>query len=73
MKSFTAVVERDWTTGVFVGHVPGWPGAQSQGTSLAELRHNLEEVVAMLLEHGDPDLEGEFVGTFTIEAGNEAR
>ena len=28
MKSFTAVVERDPETGLFVGHVPGWPGAE---------------------------------------------
>ena len=65
MQSFTAVIERDEATGLFVGYVPGWPGAHSQGATLDELRENLEEVVAMLLEDGAPKLEGEFVGTQT--------
>ncbi len=63
MKSFTAVIERDAQTGVYVGYVPGWPGAHSQGDSIEELRANLAEVVAMLLEDGDPKLESQFVGT----------
>jgi predicted RNase H-like HicB family nuclease len=67
MKSFTAVIERDDATGLFVGYVPGWPGAHSQGATLDELRQNLEEVIAMLLEDGDPKLEGEFVGTQTVK------
>jgi predicted RNase H-like HicB family nuclease len=67
MRSFTAVVERDPATGLFVGYVPGWPGAHSQGASVDELRQNLEEVVAMLLEDGEPKLEGEFVGTQTVK------
>jgi len=62
-KTFTAVVERDAETGTFVGYVPGWLGAHSQGESLEELRTNLAEVVAMLLEDGDPKLEAQFVGT----------
>ena len=66
MKSFTAVVERCQETGFFVGSVPGFPGAHSQGESLDELQINLREVVAMLLEDGDPALESEFVGTQTV-------
>jgi predicted RNase H-like HicB family nuclease len=50
MRSFNVVVERDPDTGCFVGQVPGWPGAHSQGESLDELRRNLQEVVGMLLE-----------------------
>lgn len=67
MRTFTAVIERDPATGLFVGYVPGWPGAHSQGSSVDELRQNLEEVVAMLLEDGEPKLEGEFVGTQTVK------
>jgi predicted RNase H-like HicB family nuclease len=67
MKSFTAVVERDADTGLFVGYVPGFPGAHSQGTSLDELQANLKEVIEMLLEDGDPSLQGEFIGTQTIK------
>ena len=43
-----------------------WPGAHSQGATLDELQANLQEVVAMLLEDGEPQLEAEFIGTQTI-------
>lgn len=63
MRSYTMVVERDATTGLYVGWVPGWPGAHTQAETLEELRENIAEVVAMLLEDGEPALESEFVGT----------
>jgi predicted RNase H-like HicB family nuclease len=66
MRTYTAVIERDADTAVFVGYVPGFPGAHSQGKTLDELRDNLREVIAMLLEDGEPPLEAEFVGTQTI-------
>jgi predicted RNase H-like HicB family nuclease len=66
-KTFTAVVERDADTGLFVGWVPGFPGAHSQGETLDELRANLGEVVEMLLEDGVPEFASEFVGTQTVE------
>lgn len=66
MKSFTAVIERDPDTGLYVGYVPGLPGAHTQGETLDELQRNLQEVLEMLLEDGEPPLEGEFVGTQTI-------
>ena len=43
--------------------MPGFPGAHSQGESLDELKMNLQEVIEMLLEDGEPLLETEFVGT----------
>jgi predicted RNase H-like HicB family nuclease len=55
MKVFTAVIERCTETGLYVGHVPGFAGAHSQGASLDELQRNLQEVIAMLLEDGDPE------------------
>lgn len=67
MTAFTAVVEKCPTTGLYVGYVPGFPGAHSQGETLDELRQNLQEVVEMLLEDGIPVLETEFVGTQTIQ------
>ena len=67
MRTFTAVVERDQATGLFVGYIPGWPGAHTQSESLDELHANLREVVDMLLEDGDPVLETEFVGTQTLD------
>ena len=67
MKTFTAVVEKCPDTGFYVGYIPGFPGAHAQASSLDELKQNLEEVVGMLLEDGEPPLEGEFVGTQKIE------
>ncbi len=66
MRSFTAVIEKCIETGLFVGFVPGFPGAHSQGESLDELNSNLQEVIEMLLEDGEPKLEGEFFGTQNI-------
>jgi predicted RNase H-like HicB family nuclease len=66
MRSFTAVIEKDPDTGLYVGYVPGFPGAHSQGASLDELNRNLREVIEMLLEDGEPKLDAEFVGTQTV-------
>jgi predicted RNase H-like HicB family nuclease len=66
MKTFTAVVERCPDTGMFVGYVPGFPGAHSQAESLDELNKNLSEVIQMILEDGEPSLEAQFVGTQTV-------
>lgn len=62
MRSFNIVGERDPDTELYVGYVPGWPGAHSQGAALDELRTNLQEVLAMLLEDGELRLESEFIG-----------
>ena len=67
MRSFNYIVEKCADTGLYVGYVPGFPGAHSQGDSLEELRANMKEVVEMLLEDGEPNLEAEFVGTETVK------
>lgn len=66
MKVYSAVIERCSETGLFVGFVPGFPGAHSQGKTLDELNRNLQEVIAMLLEDGEPQLEAEFVGVQNV-------
>ena len=66
MKKFTAIIERCPDTGLYVGFVPGFPGAHSQAETLDELNKNLKEVIEMLLEDGEPKLEGEFVGTQNV-------
>ena len=66
MRSYTAVVERCPDTGLFVGYVPGFPGAHSQGETLEELNDNLTEVIAMILDEGAPAMAGEFVGTQVV-------
>ena len=63
MHRYTAVVEHCTETGLYVGYVPGLPGAHSQGETLDELSCNLREVIGMLLEDGEPKMEAEFVGT----------
>lgn len=67
MRTFDVVVEQDPSTGLYVGHVPGWAGAHSQGGSLDELQANLREVILMLLEDGDPHFDSEFVGVHRIQ------
>ncbi len=50
MQSYMAVIERCSDTNLYVGYVPGFPGAHSQGETLEELRKNMQEVIEMLLE-----------------------
>ena len=66
MRTFTAEVERCPDTRLYVGYVPGFPGAHSQGETVDELTVNLKEVIEMLLEEGEPKLEAEFVGTQNV-------
>lgn len=67
-RTLTAIVERCRETGLYVGHVPGLPGAHSQGVDLDELRANLQEVLEMLLED-EPEWESEFIGTQQLQVG----
>lgn len=66
-RTFTAVIERCPDTGLYVGYVPGFPGAHSQGKTLDQLSHHLKEVLEMLLEDGEPHMESEFMGTQLVE------
>ena len=66
MKIYSAVIERCTQTGLFVGFVPGFPGAHSQGETLDEVNRNLQEVIEMLVEDGNPILESEFVGVQNV-------
>ncbi len=66
MRTFTAIIEKCKETGLYVGFVPGFPGAHSQGESLDELNNNLKEVIEMLLEDKEPDIDSEFIGTQNV-------
>ncbi|MCY4148110.1 MAG: type II toxin-antitoxin system HicB family antitoxin [Gammaproteobacteria bacterium] len=66
VKHYTAVVERCLDTGLYVGYVPGFPGAHSQGKTLEELNDNLKQVIDLILEDGRPEMVGEFVGTQVV-------
>jgi predicted RNase H-like HicB family nuclease len=50
MNPDAVVFERCPQTDLYVGYVPGFPGAHSQGATLTELDANLREVIAMLSE-----------------------
>ena len=66
MTTYTAIIEKCTDTNLYVGYVPNFPGAHSQGETLDELYQNLREVIEMLLEDGQPTFEAEFVGTQAI-------
>ncbi|MEH1925789.1 type II toxin-antitoxin system HicB family antitoxin [Nostoc sp.] len=68
MKNFTAIAERDPDTKFYVGYVPGFPEAHSQGETLDELQKNLRQVIEMLLEDEDLVFETEIVGIQQIVA-----
>ena len=69
MKTFTAYVEWDEETNLYVGIVPGVPGAHTQGVTLDELQENLKEVLQLCLEEfkGSTDDLPRFVGLQQIE------
>ncbi len=69
MKAYTAVIEKCPDTGLYIGYIPGFSGAHSQGETLDELNRNLREVIKMLIEDGLPSLESEFVGTQMVMVG----
>jgi predicted RNase H-like HicB family nuclease len=67
--TLTAYIEFDEETGLYVGSVPGIPGAHTQAATLDELRANLKEVVELCLEE-QTDLRErlpKFVGVQQIE------
>jgi predicted RNase H-like HicB family nuclease len=50
MKTLTAYIEYDEETKLFVGVIPGIPGAHSQGRTLDDLNNNLKEVLELCIE-----------------------
>lgn len=63
--NFTAQIERDIESGLYIGIIPNLPGAHTQATSLDELNKNLKEVIELcLLEMTAEELKNipEFVG-----------
>ena len=53
MKTVTAYIEWDPETELYVGIVPGVPGAHTQGVTLDELHANLKEVLELCLEEAE--------------------
>ena len=55
-NTFTGAVQRCPETSLYVGYVPGFQGAYSQGETLEELNENLKEVISMLLADDNPSI-----------------
>ncbi|MBU0518837.1 type II toxin-antitoxin system HicB family antitoxin [bacterium] len=69
MKTFTAYVEWDEETKLYVGFIPNIPGAHSQGATLDELQANLKEALELCLEEFDGSLDElpRFVGVQQLD------
>jgi predicted RNase H-like HicB family nuclease len=50
MRTFTAYIEFDPETSLYIGTIPSVPGAHTQGATLDELYTNLKEVLELCLE-----------------------
>jgi predicted RNase H-like HicB family nuclease len=68
-KTFTAYVEWDPETKLYVGIVPGIVGAHTQGATLDELQKTLKEALGLCLEELGGSLEDlpHFVGLQQVE------
>ena len=69
MKTFTAYIEWDPDTKLYVGFVPGVNGAHTQAKTLDELQKNLKEVLELCLEENSESMADipVFVGLQQIE------
>ena len=69
MRSFVAYIEQDPETKLYVGTIPGIPGAHTQAADLNELQANLQEVLSLCLEEYDETAEEfpHFVGLQQVE------
>lgn len=57
MKTFTAYIEYDPESNLYVGTVPGVQGAHTEGATLDELHTNLREVLELCLEENKEPLD----------------
>ena len=53
--SFTAYIEKDPESGMYVGIVPNLPGAHTFAETLDDLQDKLVEVVSLCLEEMEPE------------------
>jgi len=69
LSAFTAYVEWDPEANLYVGIVPGIPGAHTQAATLDELQENLKEVLQLCLEEyeGSPEDLPRFIGLQQVE------
>ena len=68
-RTFTAFIEYDDESKLYVGIVPNVVGAHTQAETLDELQRNLQEVLELCLEE-NPEIANEsmhFIGTQQVE------
>jgi predicted RNase H-like HicB family nuclease len=69
-RSFTAYIERDVESGMYIGIVPGLQGAHTCAETMNDLHVKLEEVITLCLEEmdeNDVDMLPVFSGISQIE------
>ena len=69
-RLYTAYIEKDTESGMYVGYVPGITGAHTYAESIDELHDKLKEVITLCLEElDDADIENlpTFAGISQIE------
>lgn len=71
MKTFTAYIEYDPETKMYIGIVPSIPEARTQGETLEEIHDNIKEVIELCIEEmkeaGEPLEFLDFAGLQQIE------
>ena len=53
LRNFTAVIQKDKESGLYVGIIPSVIGAHTVGETLEELQEKLQEVLELCLEEMD--------------------
>lgn len=64
MKTFSAYIEYDAETKLYIGIIPSIPGAHTTAETLDEMQVNLKEVLDLCLEEYKEDIDAlpKFVG-----------
>lgn len=65
-RQYTAIIEKDNTTGYYVAYIPDLPGAHTQAETLEELQVNLKEVTQLVIDGSSQqkrESEAMFIGT----------
>ena len=73
LKSFTAIIQKDKESGLYIGMIPSVVGAHTMAETLEELQAKLQEVLELCLEDmDDEDMELLPEYEFTMPVGVRA-
>lgn len=65
MRTYTAVIERSQSHACMSATCPAFRGRTAKARR-SMLNDNLREVIALVLEDGEPDMDSKYVGTQTV-------